>query len=263
MRKILIRGSGDIGSAVACALFRAGFSLCLHDEPKPTVTRRKMAFSDAAFEGSAWLDALEARRVEHLETLDQCLGAHEFIPLLTCDFAQLLRVLQPQVLVDARMRKHAQPENQISLAALTIGLGPNFVAAENVHLAVETGRGADLGLVIHSGATRPLQGEPVELGGAARERYVYAPAAGLFHSERQIGESVTQGQIIAYLDDTPLTAPLNGTLRGLTHTDVWVPARAKIIEIDPRGLAAQIAGIAARPARIAQGVLEALQNHRF
>jgi len=37
---ILVRGVGDIGSAVAHRLFREGYGVVIHDDPKPTMTRR-------------------------------------------------------------------------------------------------------------------------------------------------------------------------------------------------------------------------------
>jgi xanthine dehydrogenase accessory factor len=259
MDTILIRGSGDIGSAVAQRLFLAGYPLALHDSPLPSTTRRKMAFCDAIFDGSALLEGVEARRLDDLSLLPAALAARAYIPVLVCEFELLIKTLQPRVLIDARMRKHSQPENQLHLAPLTIGLGPNFTAAENVHLAIETGRGPDLGRVITRGSASALQGEPAEMAGHARDRYVYTPAAGLFRTSCQIGESVSQGQIIAHLDETPLPAPLTGVLRGLTHDGVPVSARTKIIEVDPRGAQAQVSGIPERPARIARGVLEALQ----
>jgi xanthine dehydrogenase accessory factor len=258
MLKILVRGSADIGSAIAQRLFVAGHSLAMHDFFKPTATRRKMAFTDAIFDGSAVLEGIEARRIDDLSQLESILAARAFIPLLVCDFTTLLQVLRPQVLIDARMRKHLEPEKQINLAALTIGLGPNFIAGENVHLAIETRRGDNLGQIITHGSTLPLQGEPVELGGHARDRYIYASTDGLFRTSYQIGEIVTQGQVVAHLGDLPLRAPLGGALRGLTHDGVPVTTGTKIIEIDPRGSEAQVSGIPARPARIAQSVLEAL-----
>jgi xanthine dehydrogenase accessory factor len=260
MQKILIRGSGDIGSAIAQRLFLAGWAISIHDNPQSTATRRKMAFTDAIFDGSALLEGIEARRVDDPSLVESILPARAFIPLLVCDFNELLQVLHPGVLIDARMRKHLAPESQIHLAPLTIGLGPNFTAGENVHLAIETGRGESLGQVISHGPTRHLQGEPLELAGHARDRYVYAPAAGLFQTTCQIGELVTHGQIIAHLDGAALLAPLSGLLRGLTRDGIAVSAGTKLIEIDPRGSQAQISGIAARPARITQGVIEALQN---
>lgn len=263
MHTILVRGSGDVASAVAHALFQAGYAPVLHEEPLPSATRREMAFTDAVFDGSARLEGLEARRLDDLSGLAPALESRAFIPLLVRPLDELLRALHPAALVDARMRKHSQPEDQRSLAPLTIGLGPNFVAGGNVHLAVETGRGEWLGQVIRSGGTRPLQGEPAELGGKARERYIYAPRAGTFHTQLTIGSLVSEGQVVARLDDEPLKAPLAGLLRGLTHDGVPVGAGTKVIEIDPRGELAQVSGIGERPRRIARGVLEALKEQLF
>jgi hypothetical protein len=62
---VLVRGVGDVGSAVAAVLFHAGYRVALHDEPEPTTPRRGMAFTDAVFDGVAVLDGLTARRVEN------------------------------------------------------------------------------------------------------------------------------------------------------------------------------------------------------
>jgi xanthine dehydrogenase accessory factor len=50
---VLVRGAGDVGSAVAAVLFRAGYAVALHDEPAPVAPRRGMAFADAVFDGAA------------------------------------------------------------------------------------------------------------------------------------------------------------------------------------------------------------------
>jgi xanthine dehydrogenase accessory factor len=60
---VLVRGVGDVGSAVAVVLFRAGYAVALHDEAAPTAPRRGMAFVDAVFDGRATLDGLTAVRV--------------------------------------------------------------------------------------------------------------------------------------------------------------------------------------------------------
>jgi xanthine dehydrogenase accessory factor len=184
---------------------------------------------------------------------------HKIIPLVTEDLDKILEVVLPQVLVDARMRKHSQPEVQIQLASLTIGLGPNFIAGETTHLVIETMRGDSLGQMIERGSASALQGEPNEIEGHARDRYVYAPVAGTFYTSHQIGDKVQAGQEVAHIDSTPLFAPITGTLRGLTHGGVPVSQKTKVIEVDPRMENAQVAGIAERPARIAQGVLQAIQ----
>jgi len=48
---VLVRGVGDIGSAVAHRLFTAGCEVIIHDDPQPATTRRGMAFADAIFDG--------------------------------------------------------------------------------------------------------------------------------------------------------------------------------------------------------------------
>ena len=51
MPLVLVRGLGDVGSAVAHALHESGFAAVLHDLPRPSHARRGMSFADALFEG--------------------------------------------------------------------------------------------------------------------------------------------------------------------------------------------------------------------
>jgi xanthine dehydrogenase accessory factor len=260
MKKILIRGSGDVGSAVAHALFADGYAVLIHDSTQPTATRRRMSFCDAIFDGSATLAGVQARLAANVFEIASHLASHELIPITTLDLSAVLAGIQPEALVDARMRKHDHPETQITLAPFTLGLGPNFVAGVTVHAAVETGWNEELGKVIWQGSPRPLEGEPQAIAGHARDRYLYAPIAGVFHASARIGDRVTAGQKIATIGDVSLHAPIDGILRGLTHDGVPVATNAKIIEVDPRGDPEKISGIAERPQRIAAGVLEAIKQ---
>jgi xanthine dehydrogenase accessory factor len=258
--RILIRGANDAGSAVAHRLFTAGHFVVIHEMLQPVTTRRRMSFTDAVFDGQAVLDGMEAQLIKRLYLLRGALVAHQVIPVVVKDFHELMQTLHPQILVDARMRKHLQPENQRGLAEFTIGLGPNFIAGETVDIAIETDWGESLGQIIEHGVTRPLQGEPREIEGHARDRYVYAPVVGTFHTAFQIGDTVSQGQEVARIDSTPLHAPIIGILRGLTHDGVPVTPKTKVIEVDPRAHGAKISGIGERPARITEGVFTAIQN---
>ena len=182
------------------------------------------------------------------------------LPITTFPIETVADVLHPDIMVDARMRKRALPEPQRHLARLTIGLGPNFIAGEQTDVAIETAWGDELGRVIRRGTPRPLAGPPRTIAGHSTDRYVYAPAAGVFLTTFGIGMAVVAGQSVASIGDVELRAPLSGRLRGLTHTEVAVVAGAKVIEIDPRDAAADIYGIGERPRRIAQGVLQALRS---
>jgi xanthine dehydrogenase accessory factor len=258
---ILVRGSGDIASAVALRLFQAGHSVVLHDSLQPTTTRRQMAFTDAIFDRVATLEGVESHHAEDVLAFIILASQRNLIPLVTFEFSQLLEVYSSDTLVDARMRKRQKPESQIQLAPLTIGLGPNFIADKNVHLAIETAWGENLGCVITHGATRPLEGEPKPIDGHARDRYVYAPVDGIFHTFHHIGEIVLQGEEIARVDETPLHAPISGTLRGLVRDSMPVTIKTKVIEVDPRIQNPKISGVAERPEKIAQGVLKTVLAH--
>jgi hypothetical protein len=53
---------------------------------------------------------------------------------------------------------------------------------------------------------------------------------------------------------------IGGVLRGLAYDGLEVGEGAKLAEIDPTGDPANCTGIAHRPARIAQGVVEAVRT---
>lgn len=255
---MLIRGVGDVGSAVAVLLFRAGYSVALHDDPAPTTPRRGMAFTDAVFDAEAVLEGVAARRISQPGALRETLLERQFVPVTILPFADVLKAVNWTILIDARMRKRSVPERQRGLAPLTIGLGPNFVAGENVDLAIETSWGERLGAVVAHGPTLPLAGEPRSLAGIGRARFVYAPVEGRFETSRCIGDRVFEGQAIGHIGDVTLSAPLTGTIRGLTRSGVPVPTAAKVIEVDPRGDASAAFGLGERPKRIAESVCRAI-----
>jgi len=257
----MVRGANDIGSAVAHRLFTSGYAVVIHEIPQPTTARRRMAFTDAVFDGRVRLEGIDAKLVTKISLVPQILSTHLLIPILVQDLQECLKYLRPDVLVDGRMRKHSQPEAQRGLAELTIGLGPNFIAGETTDLAIETGWGESLGQVIEQSATHPLEGEPREIEGHARDRYVYAPLGGVFHTSLDIGEVVQQGQTVAFIESNILFAPITGVLRGLTRDGIPVSQNTKVIEVDPRVQSPQVSGIGERPARIAEGVLTAI--HRW
>jgi xanthine dehydrogenase accessory factor len=257
---VLVRGSGDVGSAVAHLLFCSAFFVVIHDVALPAAPRRGMAFSDAIFDGACALAGIDARRVDDVAALAAELDARAAIPVPTAQLTVVLGAVAPAVLVDARMRKRTHPEGQRDLAPLTIGLGPNFVAGQTTHLSIETQWGDELGAVVREGATKQLGGEPRSIEGHARDRFVYAPVSGVLRTGAAIARPVRAGEIVATIGDQQLAAPLDGILRGLTHDGVPVEAGAKVLEVDPRGDVCAVIGIGKRPRRIAEGVLRAIQT---
>jgi xanthine dehydrogenase accessory factor len=256
---VLVRGSGDVGSAVAVVLHRAGYGVAIHEVAAPAAPRRGMALVDAVFDGACSLDGVLARRIDDVAALASVVSQGEVVAVTVAALETVLGALAVDVLVDARMRKRVRPERQLELAPLTIGLGPNVVAGETTHVAIETQWGEDLGKVLAAGATRALGGEPRSFDGHGRDRFVYAPLAGVLRTSASIAQRVRAGELVATIGDEPLAAPLDGILRGLTHDGVAVDAGAKVLEVDPRGDVSKVVGIGERPRRIAEGVLRAIE----
>lgn len=256
--KVLVRGSGDVASAVAHRLFALGHGVLIHEVAQPTYIRRGMAFTDAVFDGKADLQGIWAKCPHDSEDLQRMLACGRAIPVCTCPLEDALSLMQPDVLVDARMRKRSTPESQIGLAPLTIGLGPNFTASVNVDIAIETAWGESLGHILHAGTTQPLEGEPRPIAGLGRERCVYAEEAGVLHTRVTIGDWVEVGEPVATLNGRSISAPVSGHVRGICHGEVPVPVGGKILEIDPRQEGAKLFGLGERPLRIAEAVLQAM-----
>ena len=105
MALVLVRGSGDVGSAVAHALYRAGHRVLLHDTPEPSHSRRGMAFVNALYEGIAELDGVLAKRAKTTADLAKMLDCGRAVPVIDTPLEKVLTTISPDVLVDARMRK--------------------------------------------------------------------------------------------------------------------------------------------------------------
>jgi len=80
--RVLVRGVGDIGSAVAHRLFLAGHAVVIHDGEQPTTTRRSMAFADAIFDGRTTLDGVEAIRVDDPAAVPVILASKVAVPVV-------------------------------------------------------------------------------------------------------------------------------------------------------------------------------------
>ena len=215
-----------------------------------------MAFADALYGTPTEIDGVLAKLAPTFDALAHMLDCRKAIPVVAHELHAVTTVA-PDVLVDARLRKRDDPPSLLGIARLTVGLGPGFVPGENVDVAVETQWGPDLGRVVQTGRTHTLAGEPRELSGHGRDRFIYAPAAGSFRTVLDIGDRVHAGQVVGSIDDVVVTAPLAGWLRGLAHDGAHVREGGKIVEVDvgnrPAGRA-----LGERPRRIAAGVLIAL-----
>ena len=161
------------------------------------------------------------------------------------------------MVIDAIMAKR-NLGTKLSDAPLVIGLGPGFQAGRDVHMLVETNNSENLGKVIVDGEAERDTGIPIAIGGWTDERVLHSPAGGLFLSNKQIGDIVAAGEIIASVGNHPVKAVIDGMIRALMRSRVEVKKGTKIAEIDPSGNKEICFTIRARMRAIAGGVLEAI-----
>lgn len=253
---VLIRGGGDLASGVAVRLHRSGFQVVITELPQPRVVRRSVSFAEAVFVGHAEVEGVIAELHTDLEEVKAALRAG-MIPILVDPDLACLEILQPEIVVDARMRKKP-PETGKELATLVIGLGPGFIAGENCHVVIETNRGHELGRVLWAGAPQADTGIPGNVNGFSSERVLRAPADGELISGAAIGDRVGKGQVIALVGGQAVLAPFDGILRGLLRPGSQVKQGLKIGDVDPRDDPNMINLVSDKSRAIGGAVLEAI-----
>ncbi len=83
-------------------------------------------------------------------------------------------------------------------------------------------------------------------------------AAGIMRSNVKLGDLVKEGDVIAWIGEHEIKAPLTGMVRGLLNDGLAVVGGFKIGDIDPRGETADFTSVSDKARAIGGGVLEAL-----
>ena len=233
---IIVRGAGDLATAVIHRLHRAGFPVLALETAHPAAIRRHVALSEAVYEGTATVEGVTARTISSVNEIEAVLAAGE-VPLLVDPDGKAIAQLQPAAVVDAILAKR-NLGTTMDMAPLTVALGPGFSAGTDVHYVIETMRGHDLGRIIESGPALPNTGVPGKVGGYAAERVLHAESEGILYNRSAIGDFVKQGETIAVIrnemGEFPVPATLTGLIRGLIRDGFPVTKGFKIADIDPR-----------------------------
>ena len=253
---VLIRGAGDLASGIALRLRRAHLSVVMTDLEKPTAIRRTVAFSEAIVHGETAVEGITARRADTVEEALFLLEKH-IIPVLPDPEGRCIPLLRPDAVVDAILAKR-NLGTRITDAPVVIGVGPGFTAREDCHAVVETMRGHTLGRVYYSGSALPNTGIPGLIGGFSGERVLRAPAEGVFHPLRAIGDRVEEGEAAATVDGVPVVCTLTGVLRGILPEGTVVHAGMKAGDIDPRCKVEHCYTASDKALSVGGGVLEAV-----
>ncbi len=254
--RIVVRGAGDLASAIGWRLTMAGFQVIMTETVRPLAVRRRVSFCEAIWDETAEVQGVKACRIESPADAEAVLKRRE-IPVLVDPNLERLSELGPHALVDAVLAKKNLGV-RMDTAPLVIGVGPGFCAGRDVHMVVESKRGHNLGRVLTEGEPAPDTGVPGVIGGYAAERVLRAPSDGVFEAVVELGSMVSAGDIVAEVAGTPLRSEIGGLLRGLIRPGQTVKRGMKVGDVDPRGDAAYLDTISDKGLAVAGGVMEAV-----
>jgi xanthine dehydrogenase accessory factor len=256
--RIVIKGAGEMASGIAHRLFMAGLTqICMTEIARPLAVRRKVAFCEAVYEGSMEVEGVTAELVADAPGVEQAWTKKHIAVIIDPEW-KIIGQLKPDVVIDAIMAKRNTGTGKTQ-APLVIGVGPGFSAPDGVHVVVESNRGHSLGRAIYSGEAEAHTGMPGLTAGYARERVLRSPNAGTVRHVKSIGEVVKKGDIVMYVDETPVPAAIDGIVRGQIR-EITVDNNEKIGDIEPRGDVSYCWTISEKARAIAGGVLEAIMH---
>lgn len=259
---IIVKGAGEMASAIAWRLYMANLRrICMLDLDYPLCVRRQVSFCTALESGAAFVEGVRAVAASDWGGIEAAWDAQHIAVVSTTDWGQIeAETPAPDVVIDAILAKRNLGTRKDE-ARLVIGLGPGFAAGEDCHLVIETNRGHDLGRIIASGSAEANTGIPGDIAGHTDERVLRAPAAGTFDSPRAIGDSVRRNEVIGQVAGQPVTARLDGMLRGLIRPGTTVTAGLKLGDIDPRARREHCHTISDKARAIAGSALEAVMRY--
>lgn len=255
--RVIVRGGGDIASGTIQKLHRAGFQVLVLEIDKPTTIRRKVAFSEAVYDGTCEVEGLKAVLVSSEEEIMRA-WAEGNIPLAVDPKGSLIEVMEPMALIDAILAKKNLGTTK-DMAPITIALGPGFKAGLDADVVIETMRGHNLGRLIFEGYAQKNTGSPGIIGGYDIERVIYSPYEGKIQNLKEIGDLVEAGETIAIIDGQQIKVSIPGVLRGIIRDGFEVKVGLKIADVDPRlDQVKNCTTISDKARAIGGGVLEAI-----
>ena len=267
--KVLIRGGGDLASAVALRLVNSGFRVMIAELEKPLCVRRTVSFSEAIFSEIVVVEGITGVRIDLREIPEWLKQSDpEQIGVVSDPGLRSLKMIRPEIFVDGTLEKRNDGITR-DLAPITIALGPGFEAGVDVDAVIETQRGHHLGRIYYQGMAIPDTGVPGIIEDYGIERVIYARVDGVLSGRKSIGDPVEKGESIAEIvtaegEIAEVPAAISGLLRGLIPNGT-VRRGLKIGDIDPRKDQEFIHTVSDKGRTVSGGVLEAilyLKNNR-
>jgi len=252
-----IKGAGEMATGTACRLFQSNFKrIFMMETSNPLAVRRQVSFCEAIHDDKMIVEGVTARKIFTSDEIQEAWDNNTIPVIADSDWASI-KAIRPDVMIDAIIAKKNLGTNLLE-APLVISLGPGFEAGKDVHIAIETNRGHNLGRLILNGCPEPNTGVPGNIGGYTSERVVRAPCTGIFKSSLTIGTLVKKNDVIGTVNDKPVITQIKGIIRGQIRNNIHVTEKLKIGDIDPRGNIEYCTTISEKARAIGGSVLEAI-----
>jgi len=254
---ILIKGAGEVATAIAHKLSTSGFNILITELETPLAIHRGTSFSEAVWEKEKEVEGVIAKFVDSVKNIKDVWYENKVPLMIDPTLGKALSFMKPDVLIDATMVKR-NPETRLDYAPLVIGVGPGFEVGVHANLVVETNNFDQIGKVITSGTALPDTGIPLEIGGHTFKRVLRNSVGGNFEIIKDMGSLVKKEDIVAKVNGELLKAQIDGCVRAILRSGIFVKPGTKLCEIDPRSDTELYKIIRARMRTIAGGVLEAV-----
>lgn len=258
---IIIRGGGEIATAIACRMHNAGYDVLLLEKARPSAIRREVSFADAVYDGEKTVERLTCYCAENVKAAEALLRSKK-ITMLVDAYGRYIKKFRPHILVNT-LNGDIEGNRIQYPADYVIGLGSGFCAHRDVDCVIETRRGHNLGRLIYEGhalKTRNIKDLESETGALFT-----AGAVGVIRSPRTISNVLRTGDVIAELYDeengrnVEISAPYPGILRGLIHDGYRCLSKDIIVaEVDSRNDPGICFSISEKARCISGAVLEAV-----
>lgn len=258
---IIVRGAGEISSAIILKLHGAGLRVIALDIAQPTIVRRLCSFAQAVYDTSIVVEGVSGELIKKEEKLSDIYALIDkgIIPVVIDPEATLIKKVHPFIVIDAiHARKNLGLKKDD--APLVIALGPGFTAGKDCDLVIETMVDENLGRIITEGPATKVSKDFIFPENQKNGITVMSPSHGTFSSGLTIGSPVAKGDIIAAVDGKPIYAPSTGSIRGILQSGLTVSEGLEVAEISDKEEDEMKPHGSNRARAIAAGVLEAVEN---
>ncbi len=233
---IIVRGGGDIATGTIYKLYKCGFKVLVLETDSPSAIRRNVAFSEAVYESKQRVEDVTCYLSKNIQEAEGMLLDGK-LTMIVDQKGEAIKHFKPMAVVDGILAKKNLGTKR-EMAPITVALGPGFEAGKDVDAVIETMRGHSLGKVIYEGKAIANTGVPGVIAGFAAERVIHSPAEGILRNVHKITDVVKAGETIAIIEHDnmtiPVSATIDGLLRGLIRDGYPVTEGFKIADIDPR-----------------------------